>query len=306
MKWSWVSLGLLAFTVLIGQGISGVGICWGDEGRGKSLDVWPALAPLETESGTGTELPHPPNENPPITRVSNIRKPTIDVFLAEKPNGAAVLVLPGGGFGKVVPDMEGSEVAPRLNKLGISVFVLRYRTNEKKAADEPPWKRPLQDAQRSMRLLKAQAAQWKLQPEKIGLFGFSAGGQVASILLTTETAAYDSIDAVDQQSFRPEFAILVYPWNIYDPKTDGLMAPIVVTAKTPPSFLVHTGDDRSTSLGALKFYEGLKKNNVSAELHIYENGGHGYGTRQVKNSNIGTWADRANDWLVRRGTGNAE
>ncbi|MGI9473847.1 MAG: alpha/beta hydrolase [Rubripirellula sp.] len=262
--------------------------------------VWPDLAPGETERGTGIALPLRPTDTPPIIRIEKIRRPPMDIYPATKnPNGAAVLILPGGGFGRVVPNLEGSEAANWLGELGVTSFVLNYRTRLEKA-DEPAWKRPLQDAQRAMRWIRANAEQWDLDPEQIGLLAFSAGGQVGSILITSEEAAYDSIDSTDDRPFLPNFAMLVYPWRIYDDKADSLMPEIQVTPKTPPSFIVHTHDDNSTSLGSVLLYADMKRNKVPAELHVYENGGHGYGTRDRPNSNIGSWPDRATDWLQRK------
>ena len=263
---------------------------------------WPDLAPGETERSIGTMLPMRPQDKPPITRVVDIRRPTMAIYPPPgQPNGTAVLVLPGGGFGKVVPDMEGSEAAEWLGKLGITTFVLSYRTTPQPAApDEPTWKRPLQDAQRSMRLIRANASKWNLQSDHIGLLAFSAGGQVGSILMTAKQAAYEPLDQVDQQRFRPDFAMLIYPWRIYDPSTAALLPEINVSKNTPPSFIVHTHDDASTSLGSALLYAAMKRNEVSAELHIYENGGHGYGSRDRPHSNIGSWSDRAVDWLRRR------
>jgi len=263
--------------------------------------VWPDLAPGETDRATGTVLPMRPTDHPPITRVEKIRRPPMDVYPAtNKPNGAAVLILPGGGFGRVVPDLEGSEAARWLGELGITSFVLQYRTLLDDAKDEPAWRRPLQDSQRAMRWIRANAAQWNLDQDRIGLLAFSAGGQVGAMLITAEQAAYDSVDEVDQQSFRPDFAMLVYPWRIYDAATDDLLPEIKVTENSPPSFIVHTHDDASTSLGSVLLYAALKRHDVPAELHIYENGGHGYGTRERPNSNIGSWPDRAADWLERK------
>lgn len=263
--------------------------------------VWPDLAPGETERGTGTTLPMRPRDKPPITRVENIRRPPMTVFPATKnANGAAVLILPGGGFGRVVPDLEGSEAAAWLGDLGVTSFVLNYRTRLKDPGDEPAWRRPLQDAQRAMRWIRANASKWKLDQQKIGLLAFSAGGQVGSMLITAEAAAYDSIDELDEQSFRPDFSMLVYPWRIYDQASGGLLPQISVTKKTPPTFIIHTHDDNSTSLGAVFLYAELKRNDVPAELHVYETGGHGYGTRDRPNSNIGSWTDRATDWLARK------
>jgi len=263
--------------------------------------VWPDKAPGETEMSEGTTAPNRPSEIPPITRVTHVRRPSIDVFLADKPNGSAIVVLPGGGFGKVVPDMEGSEAAPWLNDLGISVFVVSYRTNEVTPKTEPAWRRPLQDAQRTLRLIRHNAEKWKVKPDKVGVLGFSAGGQVASILHTvTGDSAYDAIDEVDKQTAKPDFSLLVYPWNIL--QSNGELLPeIKPSATSPPAFIVHTHDDRSTSVGSVLIYAGLRKHSVPAELHVYVNGGHGYGMRPVKGSEIGTWPDRATPWLRLQG-----
>ena len=125
--------------------------------------VWPGLAPGESSLDTGTTQPFRPSEKPPVTRVEKIRRPGLDIFLPGKPNGTALLILPGGGFGKVVPDKEGSETAPWLNELGIAAFVLSYRTNEVTAKNEPAFRRPLQDAQRALRLMRANAEKWNLK-----------------------------------------------------------------------------------------------------------------------------------------------
>tara|TARA_R110002072_G_scaffold303109_1_gene493950 strand:- start:40494 stop:41420 length:927 start_codon:yes stop_codon:yes gene_type:complete len=272
-----------------------------DLSPGTSIPVWPDLAPGETSRDIGIAQPPREGEDPPVTRLVNIRKPTIDVFPAQKPNGTAIVVLPGGGFAKVVPDKEGSEAAPWLNAHGISVFVVRYRTNEVTPKEEPAWKRPLQDGQRAVRLLRANAGKWHIDKDKVGVLGFSAGGQVASILYTADSvAAYEPLDDIDKQSCRPDFSLLIYPWNVYDAKTQQLLPEIRLNAKSPPAFIVHTHDDRSSSMGSVLIYAGLKQHNVEAELHIYGNGGHGYGMRPVNGSDIGTWPERASEWLVRR------
>jgi len=275
----------------------------------ETIPLWPGLAPGETTRNAGTELPVRPEENPPVTRVENITSPTLALFPApkEKANGVGVLILPGGGFGKVVPDMEGSEAAQWLNGLGISAYVLSYRTTTgadpgaAEAVKAEPWKRPLQDSQRAMRHLRQHAAAYGLDPSKIGLLGFSAGGQVAAIHLTSEVAAYEGIDEVDVVPFRPDFSLLIYPWRVADEATGKLLPQIVPSAKMPPGFLVHTDDDKSSSLGAALIYLGMKANGVSGELHVYQNGGHGYGTRDRPGSVIGTWTNRAGDWLRVRG-----
>ncbi|MCA9049521.1 MAG: alpha/beta hydrolase [Planctomycetaceae bacterium] len=266
--------------------------------RSEVIRVWPDRAPGEMSTDQGETQPPREGEDPPVTRVTGIRFPTMDVFPAAEPNGTAVVVLPGGGFGKVVTDKEGSEAAPWLNGLGISVFVLRYRTNEVTPKSEPAWRRPLQDVQRSLRLIRANADRWKIDGQRVGVLGFSAGGQVASILHTAGSeAAYDAVDEADRQRCQPDFSLLIYPWQITNSETQELLPQIQPSADSPPAFLVHTHDDRSTSLGAVLVYAGLKKHGVPAELHVYQNGGHGYGMRPVAGSDIGTWPNRATTWL---------
>lgn len=267
---------------------------------GEPVDVWPMLAPGETTRNVGERLPAREGENPPITRVVDVTRPTMTVHRPEKPNGSAVVILPGGGFSRVVPDLEGTEAADWLNRHGVTAFVLSYRTT----ADPklPGWKKPLQDAQRALALIRSQADRWGIQKDRLGLFGFSAGGQVASRLLTDHgKKSYDRLDEVDDISHRPDFAILIYPWNMYDTKRDGLVEGIEVNQDCPPTYIVHTDDDRSSSLGAVLFYAGLKKHGIPAELHVYGNGGHGYGLRPVKGSEISTWPNHAAHWLGTRG-----
>lgn len=266
----------------------------------ESIDVWPDLAPGETTRLTGEALPRKPAEVPPVTRLINITRPTISIFPAAEPNGTGVVILPGGGFGKIVPDKEGSEAAEWLNQHGVTAFVLNYRTTS--GQDKPGWVRALQDAQRTLAVVRASAGRWSLQKDRIGLLGFSAGGQVAARLLSDEsTLAYERVDVTDDVSHRPDFALLVYPWNIYDTQRDALVDGVAVAKDCPPTFLVHTHDDRSSSLGAVYFYAGLKGHDIPAELHVYGNGGHGYGLRDIRGSKISSWPDHAAHWLGARG-----
>jgi acetyl esterase/lipase len=261
-------------------------------------DVWPGLAPGETTRNRGETLPFRENEKPRVTRVVKISRPTFTVHLAEHPNGAAAVILPGGGFGKVVPDKEGTEVAQWLNQQGIAAFVLSYRTTEDNSV--PGWVKPLQDAQRMMALVRSQAKLYGLKADRIGLAGFSAGGQVAAKLLCDQgKLSYQRIDEVDDVSHRPDFAMLIYPWRIYDTAAGSLIAGVEVSADVPPTFIVHTDDDASTSLGAVLFYAELKKLKIAAELHVYGDGGHGYGLRKVPGSQISTWTDHAAHWLAK-------
>ena len=265
-----------------------------------NLSIWPSLAPGEESDNKGELLPPrgPKNQANPVERVANVRLPTVDVFPAKNPNGTAVLILPGGGFSYVVPNLEGSEAAEWLNLHGVTAFVLRYRTKEAAVKNgEPLWKRPAQDAQRALRWIRAHAEKWSLANDRIGLLAFSAGGQVGAIVHTTTDSFYESLDEIDEQSARPDFSMLVYPWRVLDVETDELLEPIQVSDKCGPAFIVHTHDDGSTAEGAAKIYIALKRKNVPAELHIYQNGGHGYGIRPRENSVISSWPDRATDWM---------
>ncbi len=266
---------------------------------GEPLDVWPGVAPGETTRSIGEALPLRPEEVPPVTRLINVTRPTMAVFPADKPNGTGIVILPGGGFGKIVPDKEGSEAAVWLNRHGITAFVLNYRTTTKKVE---PWRPALQDAQRAVALVRQEASKWSLNRQRIGLLGFSAGGQVAARLLSDDgKLAYDRVDETDDVSHRPDFAMLVYPWNIYDAATDALVEGVQVASNCPPTFLVHTHDDRSSSLGAVYFYAGLKRQKIPAALHVFGDGGHGYGLRAVEGSNISTWPGPAAHWLTAQG-----
>lgn len=271
---------------------------------GEVIPIWPESAPGETGKAAGTPLPVREADNPPITRVAGITYPTMEVFLpaGATANGVAVLILPGGGFRYVVPDLEGSEAGAILNAAGITVFVLHYRTTED--GPDGAWRKPLQDAQRAIRHIRHHAARWKLDPGRVGLLAFSAGGQVGAIHIGDSGDAYEAVDAVDRQSARPDFALLVYPWRVTG--ADGALMPeIRISPMTPPTFLVHTHDDASTSIGAALLYAALHQHKVEGELHIYQNGGHGYGVRQRPDSNIGSWSARAVDWLRVRGLAGA-
>lgn len=267
----------------------------------RKIEVWRGLPPGETQLSAGETLPVRANENPPATRIAKITQPLLEVYEppADKRTGVGVIILPGGGYNYVVQDKEGSEAARWLNTLGATAYVLRYRTKNDDAKI-PLWKRPVQDGQRAISLLRANAAEWKLNPGKIGILGFSAGGQAAALVTTRfDEREYAAADDVDKQSCRPDFALLIYPWNLWDAKSGKLLDEIRITAKTPPTFLLHTHDDASSSLGSVYFYAGLKQQKVPAELHVFQAGGHGYGMRPVAGTTIHTWPVAAEAWLAR-------
>lgn len=261
-----------------------------------AIDVWPEMAPGETTRSLGEPLPPRAGGKDNITRVAGVTRPTMRVYRPQNPNGTAVIILPGGGFTVVVPDLEGSEAAEWLNTLGVTAFVLNYRT--KNEPSQEGWRRPVQDIQRAMAVVRSQAEQWKLNPDRIGVLAFSAGGQVAARFLSEPNRlTYDRVDTIDDTNHRPDFVMMVYPWRMYDGETDGLIAGIKIPATTPPTFLIHTHDDRSTALGTVLYYVQLKKHGIASELHVFGNGGHGYGIRPVEGSLISTWPTQAANFL---------
>ena len=270
------------------------------------LDLWPATAPGETTSNPGEALPRRETEIPPATRITGITRPTLHLYLAkgESPR-PLVLIFPGGGYKYVVVDKEGSEAADWLNSLGISAAVVRYRTLEPEPS-QPTWVRPLQDGQRAVRLTRQHAKEWNIDPEKIGVLGFSAGGQAAAVVATrSESPGYEPIDAVDNHSCRPDFAMLLYPWNLVD-KEGTLQEWVTASPATPPTLFIHTHDDGVSSLSSAVLYVALKQLKIPAELHIYSSGGHGYGLRPVENSDVDEWPQRAANWLRSRGLTDAK
>ncbi len=245
--------------------------------------------------------------------------PGIYVYLppADKANGAAVVVCPGGGYGGLAMSYEGHDVARWLNTLGVAGIVLKYRHAPK--FQHPV---PLEDAQRSLRYVRAHAKEWKLDPARVGILGFSAGGHLASSAGTHFDHGIKSpADPIDAESCRPDFMILLYPViTMTDPYTHGgsrrnllgekpdpkLVASMSnekqVTAKTPPTFLAHTSEDNAVpAMNSVLFYEALVKNKVPAELHIYEKGRHGLGMNQEPKLPFSSWTTRCAAWLDGRG-----
>jgi acetyl esterase/lipase len=297
--------------VSLGTGLLLVGLASATMARqpDEVLDIWPGMAPGETTQAVGEALPRRPDEQPPATRVGGITRPRLHVFLPPegRRSGTAVLIFPGGGYNYVVTDKEGTEAADWLNRLGVTALVVHYRTRSNgptPASDAtlPPLaERPLQDGQRAVSLVRRRAAVWGLQPDRIGVLGFSAGGQAAAYITTRfATRSYEPRDEVDQVSCRPDFSMLVYPWRLLDEKTGALRDTLPISKTTPPTFLVHAHNDSATPLSSVRFYAALKQSGVGAELHIYETGGHGYGMRPVYGSDVDTWPARAADWLRRK------
>jgi len=268
------------------------------------VDVWPAAAPGEP-SGIGAEAVQDPQPGQrEVQRITNVTKPTLAIFRPEpsEATGAAVLIAPGGGYNILAYDLEGEEVARWLNTLGVTGIVLKYRVPRRPGTprDEPP-KEAFQDAQRALSLVRSRAAEWGIDPERIGMLGFSAGGHLTAWTATNpDRRSYEPIDAVDEASCRPDFAVLVYPAYLVESGTLDLRPDIRVSAESPPAFFVHAADDRLSADNSIGMYRALRAADVPAELHVYAKGGHGFGLRPSDDP-VSTWPDRCASWLRSQG-----
>jgi len=244
-------------------------------------------------------------------------KPTPTIYLPpdEKATGTAVVICPGGGYGFLAMDHEGHQIAQWLNSLGVASFILKYRHRNSGAGYGHP--APLQDAQRAVRLVRSGAQKWGIDPNRIGILGFSAGGHLASSAGAHFDHRYnDAEDAIDRTSCRPDFMVLIYPvisfskWcahtgsrtNLLGKDPDEELAQSLsneerVTPQTPPTFLVHANDDEGVPPeNSIYFYLALRKAAVPAEMHIYEKGGHGFGLGK-KDSPVASWPQCCADWM---------
>lgn len=229
-------------------------------------------------------------------RIATVPNPNITVFLPDPATatGTAIVIAPGGGHHHLAIDHEGYDVARWLNKKGIAAFVLKYRLakgegiNGKITVDE----HVRADGRRAVRLVRSRAAEWKIDPSRIGMMGFSAGGEVAALTgMHFDTGSADAIDPIERASSRPDFLALIYPY--VRPDT------IQVNESTPPAFFVHADDDKLSSAISVNLYLALKKAGVSSELHVYGTGGHGFGVKDRPLPVTG-WTARFEEWLQER------
>lgn len=253
-----------------------------------------------------------------IVIISKISQPTLSIYLPakEKATGTAVVICPGGGYWINAMSHEGTEVAETFRQMGVAAFVLKYRIPDDRTMANREIG-PLQDAQQAIRVVRKRAAEWGVDPQRIGIMGFSAGGHLASTAGTHFAEA--TIPNDDKTSLRPDFMILIYPVISFQErvghtgskeqligkqpakeKIDFYSNELHITAQTPPAFLVHSSDDQVVkSENSILFYQGLVKNKIPAELHIYQNGGHGYGMNNKTTTDH--WMDRCRSWLLSNG-----
>ncbi len=267
--------------------------------KGREPDAQKVAAP-ENE----TKLVKEPVAGKPWIEVNKVSHPTITVYSPEKNNtGAAVLVFPGGGYQILAIDLEGTEVCDWLTSKGISAILLKYRVPGEglfpKSGHYPKSPLALQDAQRALRMVRANAGSYHIDPHKIGVLGFSAGGHLSAAMSTHfNDRLYKPLDTIDKQSARPDFAVSLYPGHlsIYPDKTK-LNTDIKVTRQTPPTLLIQAEDDPVDDVeNSLVYFAALRKAKVPVEMHLYAHGGHAFGLRRTA-SPITEWPQLVEKWL---------
>jgi acetyl esterase/lipase len=266
------------------------------------IPIWPNGAPGAPAGGPAEADTTTPKDRPvagkPVIRLGNVTTPTITLYAPHNASVAApaVVVFPGGGYRILAIDLEGTEVCDWLNSAGIACVLLKYRVPDTGPYPKSP--AALQDAQRAVGLVRQHATEWNIDPARVGVLGFSAGAHLAAALSTHfDKRIYDPMDATDQLSCRPDFAVVVYPG--YLALAEKGMSPnpdIQPTAQTPPSFIVQAEDDPVHVENATTYFLQLKNAKVPAELHIYAEGGHGYGLRRTQLP-VTTWPASVITWL---------
>jgi acetyl esterase/lipase len=273
------------------------------------LDVWPGKVPGDNAATIGEEKFIDIQGAPGIKWLTNVTRPTLTVYRPDKDRDtdpaagarAAALICPGGGYHNLAWDREGEEVAEWLNSLGMTGIILKYRCPRRPGdvKGEPP-AGPLKDAQRAVSLVRSKAKEWGIDPRRIGMIGFSAGGHlVGSTATNFEHRTYEPIDDVDKASCRPDFGIMAY--SGYFKVKDGLSPTVRTPATTPPLFFVHASDDPVSEVEhSVTFYLALRRAKIDAEMHLYATGGHGFGVRQ-DGGPCSAWTRSCADWLRKKG-----
>ena len=267
-------------------------------GEKKTLRVWPGKAPNEP-AGIESRKAKTETGKDGVIRIRYVDKPELVHFPAprDKATGTCMVICPGGGYNILAWNKEGTEIAEWLNSIGVEAVVLKYRVPRRDG--KKPHLLPLQDLHRSIRIVRSKAAEWKIDPKRLGVMGFSAGGHLSAMSSAFYVGqGYEPVDAIDKLDPRPSFVALIYPAYLGNARTDpDKLDPIIqVSPSTPPTFIAITHDDGDRALFAALYYARLRQNRVPAELHIYSKGGHGYGLRTSKNP-VSTWPARLEDWL---------
>src|SRR5262249_55161576 len=273
------------------------------------VPIWPSTvsAGQPGADAESTGVGRSPVAGRPWLYAYNVSRPTLTVYSPKGRNtGAAVVVFPGGGYRILAMDLEGTEAADWLTSKGVTCVLLKYRVPN----SGPNWElfcgcdvrtrssMPLEDAQRTLGLVRSHAAEWHIDPHKIGVLGFSAGGHmVAAVSARFDHRVYAPVDAADSVSCRPDFAMALYPGHLFDYRKSAMNSDIHFTHHTPPTFLVHAENDGTDGVSnTLIYYDELKNAGVPVELHLYAEGGHAFGLRPTKRP-ITAWPRLAEAWL---------
>lgn len=276
-------------------------IPFGFAGEPEIITLWPGTAPGEgSDISTESEFTEGGKKfvaQKPIYLVTNVSKPELAVYRPDPANdtGAAIIICPGGGHRLLAYDLEGTEIAQWLNTIGITGIVLKYRVPSR----NPDFKclAAMQDAQRAISVVRTRSKELGIEASKIGILGFSAGGEVAArASLQFNDRKYEKLDSADESSCRPDFSMLIYPAYLVN-ESKSLLEELKPTAEAPKSFIVHAWDDPVTPLSSLCLATELKKANISCELHLFAAGGHGYGMRHVDGMPVTDWTMQATLWL---------
>jgi len=266
-----------------------------------TLKLWPHGAPDATPPAgpekNMTTAKDPLAGGKPVMRLTNVSTPTITLYQPRgKKTGAAIVVFPGGGYQILAMDLEGTEVCHWLNSIGVTCVLLKYRVPS--SGPYPKSAQALEDAQRAVGMVRARAGEWHIDPHRVGVLGFSAGGYLVAALSTHyDRRLYPPVDADDKLSCRPDFAVAIYPAYLTEPDgTSNLASAIPVTSRTPPTFLLQTEDDPFHAESSIAYFMALKRAKVPAELHVYAQGGHGYGLRRTAFP-VTRWPGLVETWL---------
>jgi acetyl esterase/lipase len=276
------------------------------------LDVWPGKVPGDVgitgeEKFIELKIDGKPYQvaGKPTKWLTNVTKPTLTVYrpAKDKDTGVTMLICPGGGYHNLGWDVEGEEIAAWLNSIGMTGVILKYRCPRRPGDVQgvPPLG-PLMDAQRAVSIVRSYAKEWGIDPKKIGMVGFSAGGHLAGATATNfDKRAYEPIDEIDKFSCRPDFAVMLYSGYLKVKDKDEVSADLRISTQTPPILLVHASDDTVSSVEhSVIMYLALKRAKVPTELHVYASGGHGFGVRR-SDLPCSTWTERCVDWLRNQG-----
>ena len=280
------------------------GTAWQPAPGHEQLPLWPGPVP-DARAAVAAESAGPVQghlvADRPWTYVSNVSRPTLTVYApSEKNTGAAVVVFPGGGYNILAIDLEGTEACDWLTSRGITCVLLKYRVPCVKTGPYRDCLAALQDAQRALGIVRLHAAEWHVDPHKIGVLGFSAGGHMVAAISTHFTKRlYTRVDSADGESCRPDFAIALYPGHLAVPERRFALNPdIRVTRLTPPTFIVQAEDDPVDPVeNSILYHAALRKAGVPVELHLFAKGGHAFGLRRTSAAITG-WPQLAELWLV--------